>query len=419
MLTRPRLLVTTSTLPRWPGDSEARFVLDLARHLLLDFSVTVLAPAYPGAALEDSIEGVRVLRYRYGPTRGVETLCNPGAVMSRLRENPLLWALVPGLFAGLHRAVAHQIAAGRVNCVHAHWFVPQGLVHVLQGRRPGAPPFVVTSHGGDMMLAEHALMRPLLRRVLNAAAAVTVVSPALCADIARLDPGYDCSRLRVIPMGVDLDRFTVRADPVPCAESARPVRVLFVGRLTEKKGVEYLLEALARPPLAAAQVELWIVGDGPLRAALEARSEALALSQRVRFLGGVPHSRLEHLYRECDVFCAPSVLASDGDRDGMPTVLCEAAASGLPLVGTRCGGLPLMVLPDETGLLCRPRDADDLAHALARLVADPALRQRMGAAAAEHVRRYSWVRIARQYAETFEYALRARAAHAVGASATT
>ena len=90
MPSRPTVLVTTSTLPRWHGDPEARFVLDLARHLQSRYDIRIIAPAYPSAALDEELEGVRVIRYRYGPMRRCETLTNPGAIMGRLRANPAL-----------------------------------------------------------------------------------------------------------------------------------------------------------------------------------------------------------------------------------------------------------------------------------------------------------------------------------------
>jgi hypothetical protein len=140
MHSRPTVLVTTSTLPRWHGDPEARFVLDLARHLQPRYDIRILARAYPRSALDEELEGVRVIRYRYGPLRRCETLTNPGAIMGRLSANPALWALVPALLGGLYRAVWRQLASTRVDCVHAHWLLPQGVVQAALAGRPGSPP---------------------------------------------------------------------------------------------------------------------------------------------------------------------------------------------------------------------------------------------------------------------------------------
>ncbi|MBM3517029.1 MAG: hypothetical protein FJX56_03920 [Alphaproteobacteria bacterium] len=103
---KPRLLVTAATLPRFAGDPEPRFELDLARALTARFEVTVLAPADPAAALEDMVEDVRILRYRYAPARNLDRLAYPGAIVPRLKRQPLYLALVPFLIAGLRRAVS-------------------------------------------------------------------------------------------------------------------------------------------------------------------------------------------------------------------------------------------------------------------------------------------------------------------------
>jgi glycosyltransferase involved in cell wall biosynthesis len=401
MRSRPTVLVTTSTLPRWHGDPEARFVLDLARHLQSRYDIRIIAPAYPRAALDEELEGVRVVRYRYGPVRRCETLTNPGAIMGRLHANPALWAMVPALLAGLYRAVRRQIAAERVDCVHAHWLLPQGVVQASLAGRTGAPGFIVTSHGGDMMLADRPLVREAYRRVLKRADAVTIVSPAIGDDITRLDPSFDRSRLRVIPMGVDLARFERRRRGRTTAGDGT-IRVLFAGRLTEKKGVSVLLEALADEALSSRPVQLWIAGEGPERGALEGVVRDRQLGRRVHFFGAVPHGRLEELYAACDIFCAPSVVCRNGDRDGMPTVLTEAAAAGLPLVATDVGGIGLMVVPERTGLLVPPRDGHALACALARLARDSELRARLGEGARAHVQAFSWHAIADRYAEAID-----------------
>jgi glycosyltransferase involved in cell wall biosynthesis len=264
----------------------------------------------------------------------------------------------------------------------------------------GAPGFIVTAHGGEMMLANRPLVREAYRRVLNRASAVTIVSPAIGDDITKLDPSFDRSRLRLIPMGVDLTRFACRRRGAVAGSGT--IRVLFAGRLTEKKGLRVLLEAFDDEALSSSPAELWIAGDGPERGALETLVRERQLGRRVRFFGAVPHGRLEALYAACDVFCAPSVVCRNGDRDGMPTVLPEAAAAGLPLVATDVGGIGLMVVPERTGLIVPQHDACALARALARLVRDADLRARLGAGARAHVQAFSWHAIADRYADTID-----------------
>lgn len=402
----PRVLMTTSTLPRWANDPEARFVLDLARHLPPSWEATLLAPAAPGAAAHEVLDGVQVIRYRYAPLAAWETLCYPGSIIGRLESNPLRWGLVPGLLSGLRRALAAQLRTGAYSLVHAHWLFPQGLV---QGLLPAPqPPAVITSHGGDLGLARRwPVLRGPLRLALRQARALTLVAPGMREVVAELVPDYDTSRMQIIPMGADTER--IRPDLRVAALQAlrglaRPV-VLFVGRLVEKKGLQVLLDAFARPPLSGLDASLVIVGNGPAARVLEAQAMRLVLGGRVRFLGAIGHELLPTLYASSDICCVPSVAAANGDLDGMPTVLPEAAAAGLPLVGSDLAGIPLLVRDGETGLLVPSGDAAALSAALATLVRDADLRTRLGAGARAAVAEFAWPGIAARFANVYAEAI--------------
>jgi glycosyltransferase involved in cell wall biosynthesis len=406
----PSILFTTSTLPRWPRDPEARFVLDLARALPPDWESLILAPLAPGARARESLEGIDVVRYRYAPAARLETLCYPGSTLGQVQQNPLRLALVPGLLAGLRRAVADQLRRRSFDCVHAHWLFPQGLVHTLGFARARHPPLVVTSHGGDLGLAGRLpLARGLLRAVVRRAQSITVVAPGMREQLARLDKRLDPTEAAVIPMGVDLDRFRPdHRDPAwPRRHGLRPPVVLFVGRLVEKKGLPTLLEAFARQTRPAT---LAICGEGPQEARLRRQADQLGIASRVRFLGSLDHRELPVAYASADLCCVPSVPAGNGDLDGMPTVLAEAAASGLPLVGSNLAGIPLIIEPEHTGLLVPSGDVPALAQALDRLLGDELLRRRLGHNATAKARDFSWQTIAERFVAVYRAAIEARQA---------
>lgn len=220
---RPRLLVLASTYPRWTGDPEPAFVHELTRRLTERFDVVVLCPHAQGAAREEFLDGVRVLRYRYAPN-WLETLVNDGGIVTNLRRAPWKWMLVPGFLFAQSLAYWKQLLAAKPEVVHAHWLLPQGLLVAMTSlfsRR--APPFVVTSHGADLFALRAAPMPAFKRFVLRRASAVTVVSAAMKDEVARI--GADPSRVSVQPMGVDLQhRFT----PDPATERSRD-EILFVG----------------------------------------------------------------------------------------------------------------------------------------------------------------------------------------------
>lgn len=352
--------MTASTFPRWEGDTEPRFVLDLAKSLLPYFDVTVLAPDCPGAAKRETLEGVHVIRYGYFPIRSWETLCYPGAIVPRIKEKKIRALLVPFLVLSLWAKLL--CIRKDYDVIHAHWFIPQGIVQSCFKN----PPFIVTGHGGDVTGMNKGIMRKLKARVLKRAAGVTAVSNHLADVLHGIDPD---KKIEILPMGCDTSKFGPEHRVENFFGQGDKKVILFVGRLAEKKGVTYLIEAMKQVENAI----LIIAGDGPLREQL--MEQARPLGEKVRFIGSKTHEELEAVYASADVFAAPSVQAKNGDIEGYGLVFLEAMASGLPVVASRSGGIPDLVHDGENGLLTEPGDPDDLAKALNRLLQDEALRE--------------------------------------------
>lgn len=403
---KPRLLVTTSTLPAFENDPEPRFVLDLARALSDRFDVTLLAPSFPGATRYSRLFGIDVIRFRYAPFRSWERLAYPGGIMSRLRAAPQNWILVPGFIIAQAFATRRLLASRGFDLIHAHWIVPQGLIAATLPRELRIP-FVATSHGGDVYTLGRGPFKRALRYVLRQAASVTVVSEEIkktCESIAG--PGEKGLDIHCIPMGVDVDFFARAA-----ADESRPSDlpregpvILFVGRLAQKKGVRVLVDALSqRRELSTAQ--LVIIGDGPLLESLLAHVEAGALSHRVHFLGARDHQQLPAYMASSDVIAVPSIEASDGDKDGLPVTVLEAAACSLPSVASNIGGIPEFITDGYNGLLVRPGDSKALANALVRLLTDQARRDAFAKAALTTARAFDWRVVSDQFSKIFFNAL--------------
>ena len=163
--------------------------------------------------------------------------------------------------------------------------------------------------------------------------------------------------------------------------------MLFVGRLVEKKGPLDALEAFARArQCCAEQARLIVVGDGPLRAALMARVEALQLQGHVQLLGLQPPERIAQLMRQSRCLLLPSRVASDGDAEGCPVAVLEAQVAGLPVVSTRHAGIPEVVQNGTTAFLAEEGDVKALAKGLERLLCNAELAGRMGDAASRYAR---------------------------------
>jgi len=251
---------------------------------------------------------------------------------------------------------------------------PNPLALVSDWMSAGSGPLVVWFHSEVLRprWKYRLLYRPFLRRVLRRASRIVVSSPRLAEHAIELQDF--CDKCVVIPFGIDAARLErtpavdVRVDAI--ARRHPGLRILFVGRLVPYKGVDVLLEAMREVGATAL-----IVGDGPLRGALEATAARLGVAARVRFLGHLEDEEVVAQMHACDLFVLPSVTRAET----FGVVQLEAMACGKPVVSTNLPtGVPWVNRAGETGLVVEPGDAPGLARALNTLLADPGLRTRLG-----------------------------------------
>lgn len=345
--------------------------------------VEVLAPSYRGLP-SGTLDGVRVHRFRYAPKRW-EDLTHDQTAPDRIRERPGYLALVPGYVASGMAATARLARRGGFDLVHIHWPIPHALFG-LAARWAAGTPFICTFHGVELTWTREqlSLLTPFLRYVIRTADAVTANSSYTASMIRRV---YDRPIDR-IPFGATTDLPSGVVIP-PRGEGA-PFEILFAGRLVERKGVHYLLDALARLD-PSRNVILRIVGDGPMRHELESRAAALGLGERVRFEGFVPAETLARYFAGCDLFVLPAIIDSKGDTEGLGVVLVEALSNARPVIASAAGGIVDVIRDRETGYLVPPADADALATAIARVMDHPAEARALGEAGRAYVEReFSW-----------------------------
>lgn len=384
---KKKLLVTASTFPRWKDDTEPRFVLDLASHMTDEFDVTVLVPAAPGAKNREVLEGVQVIRYHYFPVHKWETLCYPGAIVPRIKEKKIRALLVPFLLLSLYFHLWKILP--EYDVVHAHWLIPQGIVQSFFKK-----PYIVTGHGGDVVSLNKGIMRKLKVRCLKKARHVTVVSEYLKGRVQELVPEIEPE---VISMGVDTRKFGRQYRVENYFGQGDKKVVLFVGRLAEKKGVAYLIEAMKQ-----IDALLVIVGNGPLRKTLEEQAEQVG-KDRIRFLGEKTHEELKKIYASADIFVAPSVTAKDGGQEGLGLVLLEAMASGLPVVASKSGGITQIIKDGENGLLCEEKCVWQLAENICALLNDECLYKKIAENGNRTVKAYDYVQTTEKYMQIINH----------------
>ncbi len=396
-----RVLMLTSSYPKFPGDVTAPFIESIAHGIVArGHTVDVVMPYHPQLR-RGADEPVRFFTYRYAPRESWNLWGYAQSMHADTRVRRRMYLLAPFVAAALRRTVAERLRAERYDVVHGHWLVPNAAL-VADLVRSHQAPLVVSLHGSDVFVAER---QGLARRAASATFAHAAAVTACSADLHRraLALGAPAARTRTIPYGVDVHAFSpdaprdgVRAR-LGVGEDA--FLVVAVGRLVEKKGFEDLIDAAAR----TGGVRVVIAGGGDRHAALEVRIRETRAP--VTLVGALDRATIAGALAAADAVVVPSIVDRAGNVDGLPNVLLEALAAGKPVIATRVAGIPDVVRDEECGLLVPERDPAALATALRRLVREPETASRLGRAArAIAVERLSWEAAARAFEDCYAQA---------------
>jgi colanic acid/amylovoran biosynthesis glycosyltransferase len=334
--------------------------------------------------IRSQAEGLQKFTPYYVGARRVPGLSLPPERTLVVNQGKLLGAVAEGLFKlyGFAPTLYRKLQQLHPLLVHAHFGVCGTLaLPLIQSLKV---PMVVTYHGLDATMSDtyarknslttriYLHRRETLKQQVNLFIGVSdFISQKLIAQ------GFPAEKVITHCLGVDTQLF--QSDP----KLPRQPIVLFVGRFSEKKGCEYLIRAMAQVQQVAPDLELLLIGDGQLKTELEIL--ATKLLRRYQFLGFQTQSVVKSWMERAMLLVAPSVTASTGDSEGLPTVIVEAQAMGLPVVASNHAGIPQAVIHGETGFLTAERDIAGLATSILRLCREPELWQRFSHNGQEHV----------------------------------
>ncbi|QYG92254.1 glycosyltransferase family 4 protein [Iamia sp. SCSIO 61187] len=384
----PRVAYVVSRFPRLTET----FVVDEALAVVAAGADVVLHPLHREradvvqprvAALEGRVEHRRLGSpgVLAGFLRGV--VRRPGPVVRAL--GTIVWEtrrsrrlLVGGLAAFPYAVdLARRLADDGVDHVHCHFATHPAAVGWVVHRLTGLP-YSFTAHGSDL----HRDRSMLGTKVADAAFVVTVSQANRAVILAECGDAV-ADKVHVVRCGIDPDQLPRR--PRSTAGHPGPVRVCCVGTLHEVKGQATLVDACRLLVDEGRDIMCTLVGDGPDRDALEERAERAGLAGRVRITGRVARPEVVAVLAEADVLVAPSVASTDGRREGLPVVVLEAMAVGVPVVASRLSGIPEAVEDEVTGLLVPPGDPGAVAAAIGRVLDDPVAAEARVERAAERV----------------------------------
>ena len=286
--------------------------------------------------------------------------------------------------------VSAIIRRHQIEATIAFFSLPCGPIGWL-GRRKCSIPYVVSLRGGDVPGTEsslnfiHHILAPIRRAVLKNSVVITANSEGL----RKMAEAADQYPVRMIPNGVDSDFFTP-ADAIAMREEGAPLRILFVGRFQKQKNLTFLFEQLAR--LSPGTFELHLVGDGPEKTHLQGLAEQLGIAARITWRGWLSRAAVRDAYRTADCLANPSLY------EGMPNVVLEAMACGLPVIASKVPGNEEVVLDGETGFLFDLARPNSLLTAIELLIKDRTLASELGVSGrARAVIEFSWQRVAQAY----------------------
>jgi len=373
-----KICTLTHTYPRFPHDINAPFVEQLMEHISGRGNEVSVLTAFDPAWNRQSGDHTADLRtYRYIWPDTLHILGYSRTIEGNIHFKKRVMLLSPFLFFFAWRAFLKLVREKKPDVLHAHWILPNGFIAGLVARATGIP-LLIQLHGSDVFTAEK---NPLFRRMAlfaaKSAAYITTPSPDLAARLGAL--GVDTSKIGLVPNTVE-SNFTSKVTSKEvadlkeklCIPDGCPV-ILALGRMVYVKGFSYLLEAFARIADDYPDARLVLAGGGVLFEEMRAHVRRLNLENRVSMPGEVLRGEVPVYFAMSNLFVVPSIRHESGAVDGLPVVIPEAMAAGLPIIASNVGGIPVLVRDGYNGILVPERDPESLAGAMRTLLSDSLL----------------------------------------------
>jgi glycosyltransferase involved in cell wall biosynthesis len=283
-----------------------------------------------------------------------------------------------------------------MDIVHVQWPIPNGL-GALFLKRIYKIPYINTIHGEEVYLSKRYHTLFALKWLVNNSAETITNSSA--TRNSCLEAGLNKEKLEIIPFGVDIRFFK----PLKIPKNDEIFQILSVGYLIERKGFEYLIKAMKKVLNEHSNVQLTIVGSGPLEKKLKELIKDLKLKDNIEIIKNVSDNELLQLYNSSDLFVLPSIVDSQGNTEGLGVVLLEAMACKLPVIGSNIGGIPDIIQDKETGLLVSERDISEISNAINNLIEDENLRKTLAINGYNNVKdKFSWKKVAKSYLKIYK-----------------
>ncbi|HRU01785.1 MAG TPA: glycosyltransferase [Victivallales bacterium] len=327
-MNKPRVLILTSSYPKYKGDVNGNFIYELATRLKSDFDIYVLAPAVKESLNYELCEDIKIYRHRQFIIRDIELAYGIG-IYENLKKKKIKYFVLPWYFFFQIKELYKIVKEENINIVHAHWILPNGLISVFCKKIFRCNyKIVVTIHGSDIWGFNNKLGNILKKYVLNNIDSLTVVSNAIKDKVDELKYYKD---IYVYSMGVDTDQFSPlkKSNLLKEKLNIKGPFLLYVGILTERKGLRCLISAMKEVVKEEyKEAKLVLIGDGEMKFEIHEMTKKLGIENNVILLGQIPHEELPSYFATADLFILPSF------SEGWPVVVMEALSCGTRTIVT-------------------------------------------------------------------------------------
>jgi glycosyltransferase involved in cell wall biosynthesis len=401
-----RILTMATTFPRWEGDSEATFVKDLCDSLVEQgHEQYVLVPHSKGILKHEKVGSLDITRFVYFLPHSFENLAY-GGMLPNIKKDPKRALLAPFLFISEFMGASRLCRKHDIDVIHSHWAIPSGFVGALLRKFTGRK-HIMTIHAADIFALEKLpIGRAFINFIVKNTDCITVVSTHGRDFLLKLvSPKYVSmvqGKTTILSMGTHTKNFIKRksrAETMKGLGLKEGFNILFLGRLAEKKGAEFLILALRPLLLHRKNINLIIVGDGPLRERLEMLATKLNINHYIRFEGYKSGDEKYRYFTVADVMVVPSIVTKEGDTEGLPVTIMEGMAAGIPVIATDVGGTRDILHDNINGILIEEKKPEQIADAIIRLMEDDKLRKRLSEGALLTGKQYDWKSISKGYSD--------------------
>lgn len=403
-----RLLVLVSAFARNKNDS-GDFTLDLSLLLKKNgLDMTVLCPSDCNLKRQENIKGLDVYRFAYFYPQSIQRLAYGAGMPENLKTSFLAKIQVPFFILSELIAAIRLIRYKKINVIQSHWLIPQGLVGSICQKYYHIP-HVATIHSSEVtILRKLPLGKKLTEFILLNSTRIISVSHHRFEELMAFISPEVAKKIRektdFIPMGIAMNSFSRRFSKKSLlANNNLSPTILFVGRLVEVKGVNYLIRAFPLIQRKFKLAKLLIVGDGPLKQELKELAVKLKIHDKVQFLGFIDHRKMADFYNLSDVTVFPSIIDASGYQEGMPVVLLEALSSRNIVVAADTPGVREVIEDGINGYLAKQKNSQDLAQKII-LALENNNSKVMKIEARKTVQMFDWGKVARKYSEVIENA---------------